>query len=72
MQQVWCIWDINAHLSWRNIVENFVYLALWNYVFYLGILAIKFIQPIEYQRSLLLASLGIILFSMAFYTLFGK
>ena len=67
-----CIWDINAHLSWRNIVENFVYLALWNYVFYLGILAIKFIQPTEYQRSLLLAALGIILFSMGFYTLFGK
>ncbi len=64
--------DINAHLSWRNIVENFVYLALWNYVFYLGILAIKFIQPTEYQRSLLLSALGIILFSMGFYTLFGK
>ena len=67
-----CIWDINAHLSWRNIVENFVYLALWNYVFYLGILVIKFIQPTEYQRSLLLSALGIILFSMGFYTLFGK
>ncbi|MEQ1093153.1 DUF2157 domain-containing protein [Acinetobacter johnsonii] len=67
-----CIWDINAHLSWRNIVENFVYLALWNYVFYLGILVIKFIQPTEYQRSLLLSALGIILFSLGFYTFFGK
>ncbi len=36
------------------------------------ILAIKFIQPTEYQRSLLLSALGIILFSMGFYTLFGK
>ena len=67
-----CIWDINAHLSWRNAIENFVYLTLWNYIFYLAMLAITFIQPTEYQRSLLLAILGITLFYMGFYTLFGK
>lgn len=66
------IWEYNAYLSWRNIFKNFAYLMLWNYIFYFLILVIKWIKPNEYQRSLLLAVLVMILFSTGLYTLFGK
>ena len=66
------IWEYNAYLSWINLFTNFAYLVLWNYIFYFVILAIKWIKPDEYQRSLLLAVLVIILFSMGLHTLFGK
>ncbi|MEG0482554.1 MAG: DUF4401 domain-containing protein [Acinetobacter sp.] len=66
------IWDIHAYWSKTSLVENFVYLMLWNYVFYVVMLAIKLIQPNEYQRSLLLAVLVMTLYSAGLYTLFGK
>ncbi|WP_010113156.1 DUF2157 domain-containing protein [Acinetobacter sp. P8-3-8] len=66
------ILDIHSFWSRTSFFENFAYLVLWNYVFYFAILAIKFIQPKEYQRSLLLAVLVIILHSMGIYTLLGK
>lgn len=66
------ILGIHSYWSRTSFIENFVYLVLWNYVFYFLILAIKLIKPDEYQRSLLLAVLVIILYSMGLYTLLGK
>ncbi len=62
------------HISgWRILCENFVYLALWNYVFLSGNSSHKIHTANSNINAVyLLAALGIILFSMGFYTLFGK
>lgn len=66
------ILGIHSYWSRTSFIENFAYLMLWNYIFYFLILAIKWIKPDEYQRSLLLAVLVVILYSMGLYTLLGK
>ena len=66
------IWEGNDHFHWMNMVEYFSYLILLNYIFYLAMIWVKAVQPQEYQRSLILSVLFIIVFSMGFYTLFGK
>lgn len=65
------IWDISEYQRWENIIENFTFLILWNYIFFVVMIWIKNIQPSEYQRSLMLSILCIILFSICFYTLLG-
>jgi Predicted membrane protein (DUF2157)/Domain of unknown function (DUF4401) len=66
------IWDLNVLLGLHRFVESFSFLVLLSYGFYLVMIWVHGIQPSQYQRSLALASLLIILSSLGFYTLFGK
>ncbi|WP_336952760.1 MULTISPECIES: DUF2157 domain-containing protein [unclassified Acinetobacter] len=66
------IWDLNVLLGLHRFVENFSFLVLLSYGFYLVMIWMHRIQPSQYQRSLALANLLIILSSMGFYTLFGQ
>lgn len=66
------IWDLNVLLGFHRFVENFAFLVLLSYGFYLVMIWVHRIQPSQYQRSLALASLLIILSSLGFYTLFGQ
>ena len=66
------IWDLNVLLGLHRFVENFAFLVLLSYGFYLVMIWVHRIQPSQYQRSLALASLLIILSSLGFYTLFGQ
>ncbi|MCX5466533.1 DUF2157 domain-containing protein [Acinetobacter nematophilus] len=66
------IWDISTFFGVHRFVENFSYLVLLSYGFYLVMIWIDRIQPRQYQRSLALANLLIILSSLGFYTLFGQ
>ncbi|MFW1746430.1 DUF2157 domain-containing protein [Acinetobacter guillouiae] len=66
------IWDLNVLLGLHRFVENFAFLVLLSYGFYLVMIWVHRIQPSQYQRSLALANLLIILSSLGFYTLFGQ
>ncbi|MFW1814439.1 DUF2157 domain-containing protein [Acinetobacter guillouiae] len=66
------IWDLNVLLGFHRFVENFAFLVLLSYGFYLVMIWVHRIQPSQYQRSLALANLLIILSSLGFYTLFGQ
>jgi len=66
------IWDLNVLLGLHRFVESFSFLVLLSYGFYLVMIWVHGIQPSQYQRSLALASLLIILSSLGFYTLFGQ
>lgn len=66
------IWDLNVLLGFNRFVENFSFLLLLSYGFYLVMIWVHRIQPSQYQRSLALANLLIILSSLGFYTLFGQ
>jgi len=66
------IWDLNVLLGLHRFVESFSFLLLLSYGFYLVMIWVHRIQPSQYQRSLALANLLIILSSLGFYTLFGQ
>ena len=66
------IWDLNVLLGFHRFIENFSFLVLLSYGFYLVMIWVHRIQPSQYQRSLALANLLIILSSLGFYTLFGQ
>ncbi|KQW97987.1 hypothetical protein ASC84_04340 [Acinetobacter sp. Root1280] len=66
------IWDLSVLLGLHRFVENFSFLLLLSYGFYLVLIWVHRIQPSQYQRSLALANLLIILSSLGFYTLFGQ
>lgn len=66
------IWDLSVLLGLHRFVENFSFLLLLSYGFYLVMIWVHRIQPSQYQRSLALANLLIILSSLGFYTLFGQ
>lgn len=66
------IWQDNAVHFWVGNVENFVYLTLLTYVFYMGLLWIQKIQPQQYQRSLMLSNLAMTIFFVGFYVFLGK
>lgn len=66
------IWDLNVLLGFNRFVENFSFLLLLSYGFYLVMIRVHRIQPSQYQRSLALTNLLIILSSLGFYTLFGQ
>lgn len=66
------IWQDNAVHFWVGNVENFAYLTLLTYVFYMGLLWIQKIQPQQYQRSLMLSNLAMTIFVVGFYAFLGK
>ncbi|KAF1024947.1 MAG: hypothetical protein GAK29_02211 [Acinetobacter bereziniae] len=66
------IWDLSTLFGVHRFVENFSYLTLLSYGFYLAMIWLQRVQPSQYQRSLALANLLIILSSLGFYTLFGQ
>lgn len=66
------IWQDNAVHFWVGNVENFAYLTLLTYVFYMGLLWIQKIQPQQYQRSLMLSNLAMTIFFVGFYVFLGK
>ena len=66
------IWHDNAAHFWMGNVDNFAYLMLLTYVFYMGLLWIQKIQPQQYQRSLMLSNLAMTIFVVGFYAFLGK
>ncbi|WP_373350835.1 DUF2157 domain-containing protein [Acinetobacter bereziniae] len=66
------IWDLSTLFGVHRFIENFSYLTLLSYGFYLAMIWVQRVQPRQYQRSLALANLLIILSSLGFYTLFGQ
>ncbi|RZG86178.1 DUF4401 domain-containing protein [Acinetobacter sp. WCHAc060033] len=66
------IWQDNAVHFWVGNVENFAYLTLLTYVFYMALLWIQKIQPQQYQRSLMLSNLAMTIFVVGFYAFLGK
>ncbi|AYO53533.1 DUF2157 domain-containing protein [Acinetobacter wuhouensis] len=66
------IWQDNAVHFWVGNVENFAYLTLLTYVFYMGLLWIQKIQPQQYQRSLMLSNLAMTIFFVGFYAFLGE
>ncbi len=57
---------------WTGHIEHFNYFILFSYVFYMSLLWIQQVQPKQYQRSLMLTNLGIITYSVVFYTLLSR
>ncbi|RZG44998.1 DUF2157 domain-containing protein [Acinetobacter wuhouensis] len=66
------IWHDNAAHFWMGNVENFAYLTLLTYVFYMALLWVQKIQPQQYQRSLMLSNLAMTIFFVGFYAFLGK
>ncbi len=66
------IWQDHSAHFWIGHIENFTYLILLNYVFYMGLLWVQKIQPQQYQRSLMLSNLAMTIFSVGFYAYLGK
>lgn len=66
------IWQDHSAHFWIGHIENFTYLILLNYIFYMGLLWVQTIQPQQYQRSLMLSNLAMTIFSVGFYVYLGK
>lgn len=66
------IWQFSSVHYWLDNINNFAYLAVLNYLFYMSLLWIDKVQPQQYQRSLMLSSLAMTIFFVGLHAFLGK